>query len=149
MWREYDRARTLGSRGALLLAERGRRGRNMQCMGEAEDSHFCYVFDTILLRYWLGYRWACVCLVKVVERTKLQYFSQRCLYVQEHPKSIQSTTLVAARGLGSGSGPGVRPRREMRQPTHRPAAVYSRSIGSSCTIAWGFKSVSQLVLGYS
>ena len=52
MWREYDRARTLGSRGALLLAERGRRGRNMQCMGEAEDSHFCYVFDTILLRYW-------------------------------------------------------------------------------------------------
>ena len=52
---------------------------------------------------------------------------------QEHPQqysqlSIQSTTLVAARGLGSGSGPGVRPRREMRQPTHRPAAVYSRSI---------------------
>jgi hypothetical protein len=26
------------------------------------------------------------------------------------------------------------------------AAVYNRSVGSGCTIAWGFKSVSQLVL---
>jgi hypothetical protein len=81
-----------------------------------------------------------------------KYVSQYdvCMYSRT-PKDIQSTTLVAARGLGSGSGPGVRPRRdqEMRQPTHRPAAVYSRSVGSGCTIAWGFKSVSQLVLGYS
>ena len=37
---------------SYVPAERGRRGCDMQCMGEAEDSHFCYVFDTILLRYW-------------------------------------------------------------------------------------------------
>ena len=29
----------------------GRGGRVLQCMDEAEGSHFCYVFDPILLRY--------------------------------------------------------------------------------------------------
>ena len=32
----------------------GRGGRVLQCMDEAEGSHFCYVFDPILLRYMLG-----------------------------------------------------------------------------------------------
>ena len=41
-----------GSREALVMPGWGRGGRVLQCMDEAEGSHFSYVFDPILLRYW-------------------------------------------------------------------------------------------------
>jgi hypothetical protein len=37
--------------GGFGFAWVGRGGRVLQCMDEAEGSHFCYVFDPILLTY--------------------------------------------------------------------------------------------------
>ena len=55
MWRENDRAPTLGSRaawGSAFGREGPQRARYAVHGRAAEDNHFCSVFDTILLRYW-------------------------------------------------------------------------------------------------